>query len=357
MQPDDTARLAAMVGLASAVTCFGGAAAEHDAWIGKIRRDHPRLFLNSDTSPEIEQRALTTCRTHVAKVREHAEQPWEECNEDWGRIPWPEARPGSSVEVRDWGNQLMSAALVYRLEPTPTRLRRIKDMLQASVDYYHACYAANRGVHWYSNSRMGWLAAFDWVWDELAVQERAEMGRSMLEHVDQVLHKPGVKRRNRAGYRSGYYGGDSLAFFAGLVFVHEDIDETRARMLLKTGYDAHQKLLAYRARLAGDDGGSASPTLGYSICASARAEWNFFHAWRSATGEDLSRKWPYPALLANLVYWNWLPGDHEFGYGDAGHETNRMPTPGARVRYPLPDGKYPRPNRSPVLWRNRSTPA
>ena len=52
MQPDDTALLIAIVGLASAVTCFDGAAAEHDGWIDKIRRGHPRLFFNSDTWPE-----------------------------------------------------------------------------------------------------------------------------------------------------------------------------------------------------------------------------------------------------------------------------------------------------------------
>jgi len=312
--------------LAAGAACAGDAAPAPDAWIDRIRRDHPRLFFNADTWPAVKQRALTVNQEHFAKVREHAERPWEECNEDWARIPWPKARPGSSVEVRDWGNQLMSAALVYRVEPTPERLVKIRDMLQASVDYYHACYAANRGVHWYSNSRMGWLAAIDWVWDDLAAEERQALGRRMLEHVDKVLHKPDVKRRNRAGCRSGYYGGDSLAFFAGLVFLREGIDDARALMLLKTGRQEHHRMLAYRAQLAGDDGGSASPTLGYSICASARAEWNFFHVWRSATGEDISAEWPYPALLANLVYWNWLPGDHEFGYGDAGHGTNRMPT-------------------------------
>ena len=31
---------------------------EDDAWIAKIRRDHPRLFFNKDTWPKVKERAL-----------------------------------------------------------------------------------------------------------------------------------------------------------------------------------------------------------------------------------------------------------------------------------------------------------
>ncbi|MBM4086065.1 MAG: hypothetical protein FJ272_14870, partial [Planctomycetes bacterium] len=242
--------------------------------MARIRKDHPRLFFNADTWPAVKERALTACKDHFAEVKRHADGPWADEGGEWAVIERPPARPGSSVDVRDWGKQLMAAALAHRVEPSPQRLQRIKDMLWASLDYYHACYAAGQDVSWYSTSRIGWLCAFDWTWRELTPNERRELGASMLRHVDDALHKPNIRRRNLAGFQSGYYGADNIAFFAGVVFLNEGIDDARAWMCLKTGYNEYQKLLPYRAKLAGDDGGGASPTLGYTLAASGRAEWN-----------------------------------------------------------------------------------
>ena len=158
----------------------------NDAWIAKIRKDHPRLFFSADTWPAVKQRALTVLKDQLAKVKEHADGP--PSKEEWSKIERPAPRPGSTLEVRDYGDQLMSSAFVYRVNPDPKRLKKIKERLQASVDYYNACYAQGKSVSWYSRTGIGWLCSFDWVWDDLAPQERRELGLSMIKHVDEVLH-------------------------------------------------------------------------------------------------------------------------------------------------------------------------
>ena len=138
--------------------CSRGQAAEgDDAWIGKIRRDHPRLFFNADTWPAVKERALTVCQDHLAKVKGYADGPPDKA--EWSLIQRPAPRPGSALEVRDYGNQLMAEAFVYLVEKDPARLAKIKEMLRASLSYYQACYDQNQSVSWYAWTRMGWLSA------------------------------------------------------------------------------------------------------------------------------------------------------------------------------------------------------
>lgn len=296
---------------------------EEDAWISKIRKDHPRLFFNADSWPAVNARALTVEREHYERVKAHADGTTPEM---WIFKDAPDARPGSSVKAGDWGWRLMSAAFAYRVEPDPERLGRIKDMLRASLDYYHACYAAKKAVNWYSTSRVSWLAALDWVWNDLTPAERKELGQSMLNHVHEVMHKPGIARRNTAGHTSGYYGARNALWFAGVVMLNESIDDEKALAFLRHGYDDYQQLFLHRSRGAGDDGGAASSTVTYAFAAYPWSAWNFLHTWQSAIGEDIAGKWPDVGICANYVMWNRLPGNLEYGYGDTPHVHNRFPS-------------------------------
>jgi heparin/heparan-sulfate lyase len=55
------------------------------------------------------------------------------------------------------------------------------------------------------------------------------------------------------------------------------------------------------------------------------AEFNFFHTFHSATGLTIWKEWPYVPGFLYYIYWNWLPGAKEFGYGDARHVDNNLP--------------------------------
>ncbi len=297
-------------------------------WVEWIRPDHPRLFFNSDTWPAVHERALGVHREYYDLVKQHADttEPkrgwWADGFRNPDVPPVPAPRPGSDFDARDWGRQALSSALVYRIEPSPERLKRIRDMLWASLDYYHACYDDNKAVDWYSTSRISWLAALDWVWNDLAADVRTELGLSILRHVDEVLHKPNIARRCGSSPTSGYYGGGNMSLYAGLVFHNEGIDDDAALECLLAGWSVYERMLAHRAAMAGDDGGAASPTITYSFADYPVAEWNLMYALHSATGIDLSAEWTYLAMMPNYVLWNWIPGGLEYGYGDVHHVSN-----------------------------------
>ena len=312
--------LVAVCMVVAALLCPPATCADDDAWLSKIRPAHPRLFFNADTWPAVKERALTVEKDHYAKIKAHADGPPPK--HEWSIIERPAPLPGSDVEIRDWGDQLMSSAFVYRIEPTPERLQDIKAKLRASVQYYHACYDQGVAVAWIGSSRIGAMCALDWLWDEFTPQEREEIGQRLIEHVQQALFKPGIQRRAGVGsapHRQSMYGVVSLALPGGLLFYNAGIDDKRALELLKLGYDVNMKMLAYRAEAALDDGGGASSCLAYQFGKYMLSEWNFMYMWGAATGESVAAKWPYLTLHPNYVMWNLLPGGHEFGYGSTYH--------------------------------------
>ncbi|MGI5819247.1 MAG: heparinase II/III domain-containing protein [Armatimonadota bacterium] len=285
------------------------AAQERPEWVERIRDDHPRVFVNEDVWPD---------------VRAMAEGPMAEHYE---RVKGVVDRVEDPVPAGDFGQHAMNAAFVWRFSGDDAYLARTREMLDRSLEFYHQSIADGKAVSWYSTSRIMALAAFDWVFDEMPGDWRALWGRSMLDHIADVQPGgvPNIERANRSGYTTGFYGTQSLLWYAGLAMLDEGIDDTRALEYLVGGYERNVALLEHRRNASGDDGGSASPTLGYALGAYPWAEFNFFHTWEAATGENLAADWPYLALFANYVMWNYLPGGHEFGYGDARHTTNRLP--------------------------------
>ena len=287
-----------------------------------FRTDHPRIFFSPDTWPAVKERALGPCRDHYARVKAHADGPPPES--EWATIDRPPPLPGSGIEIRDWGEQLLSSAFVYLVEPDDARLIDIKAKLRASAEYYHACYAEMESVNWYGSSRCACFVVLDWLWDRFASEERSEIGIRLLDHVHETINKPDIRRRNNGDHRSGLYGTPGIPWYAGLAFYGEGVDDDRAKEFLRYGFDINTKMLAHRAETSGEDGGEAAPTLGYSFGEYPLAEWNFFHTYKSATGLDMASRWPHPARLPNYIIWNWLPGGLEYGYGDTPHATNEI---------------------------------
>ncbi|MDY0083869.1 MAG: hypothetical protein RBR74_11865, partial [Ignavibacteriaceae bacterium] len=154
-----------------------------------IRSDHPRLFFNADSWESVKSRSLSVemkKEYDLIKDLAYFNSPYKS---DWDatEISWPTKRPGFTIEAGDWGYNVMAAAFVYRITPSTELLTRIKEMLFASLDYYHACYDAGRAVNWYVYSRIGWLAAMDWVWYDLTAEERQELGSGFFRHVDDIF--------------------------------------------------------------------------------------------------------------------------------------------------------------------------
>lgn len=322
-----------MTGLALALftllmsVALAGERAEDMSWAANLRKTHPRLYFTDETWPAIRERALTVRAEDYARVKRTAAT---RDGDDWLKIKRPPPLAGSGLGVYDWGVRVFAQAFVYRMEPSAGLLADIKERLRASVAYYHAAYSQNKEAAWYSLSRAGCFTALDWLWNDLTPADRREIGGGLLAHVAETLHKPGIAYKNADGISDGNYGVYNIAWFAGLACHGEGLNDEVAAEALAKGYEIYRKMFAHRAGGAADDGGGASATLGYLLGEYPNADWNLLHTWRSAFGEDIAGREPfnYGALLPNYVLWNWLPGDHEFGYGDTPHLDNRLRTAG-----------------------------
>ncbi|MGD8238161.1 MAG: heparinase II/III family protein [Armatimonadota bacterium] len=291
-------------------------AQELPEWAAGIRTDHPRLFFNADTWPAVRARALGPERDWYDYIKARVDRLQEQIGDD----PTP--------EVRELGYEAAQAAFIYLMTGDAKYLDLAKKALETSLAFYEQCFEERKSVNWYSTSRVHATLAWDWLYNDLTDAERQEY----MSRVVQVLQKvytaqPRVYRENMSGYSTGFYGVTNCKWFVGCAALGAGIEEQLVNEWLLWGYSENMKLLAHRKSACGDDGGSASPTLGYAFGAYPWSEQNFFYTWLSATGENIAPDWPHSAWLANYVIWNWIEtGDApmEFGYGDTPHTDNRL---------------------------------
>lgn len=320
----------------------GAEAAATDAWIARLRPDHPRLFVNAEQWPQVQARALGEAKPYYERLKKRVDgYPAEPTGSSGGAVVQKEQRIGGQVvtmpeaaAAKEWGPQALETAFVYRMTGDRQYLDKARRMLEVSIEVYRQCYAERRAVNWYSTTRVCALTAYDWLCNDLTPEQRRAIAVPLLQHVDDVQPgrgKPAIHRRNGGtSATDGFYGVANLVWFAGLAAHGDGLCDELALRFLKTGYAYNQKLFAYRAQCAGDDGGLASATVGYALGAYPWSQFNFLYTWRSATGENLAPQWEHLAYYPIWILWNWLPGTGgqalEFGSGDTQHYTNELPT-------------------------------
>ncbi|MEJ2703110.1 MAG: hypothetical protein P8Z79_11775, partial [Sedimentisphaerales bacterium] len=302
------------IGLLLAISSTVAAAALPD-WTSKVRPDHPRLFFNADTWPAVRQRALGAEREWYSNIKRRVDRLLTE--------------RADQTKPRELGPQAAWAAFVFRVTEDPKYLELAKKCLQTSLDFYEACFEQKKSVNWYSTSRVHATLAWDWLYNDLTEAERRTTMSRLVRVIDNVLKaRPRIYRENISGYTTGFYGVQNCLWFIGCTAFGTGIEPERVNEWLVWGHDENMKMLEYRKKACGDDGGGASPTLGYVFGAYPWAEQNFFYTWLSSTGENIAPDYPHGAMLANYIIWNWIAADPtplEFGYGDTPHTSNRLP--------------------------------
>ncbi len=323
-------------GLLAGAFSQAGTVSAAEQWIGAVRNDHPRLFFNAETWPAVKARALFEEAAWFAELKEMADgypadpQPGSRREDNADR-----RRADGTVETiklprpTEWGVQAGRAAFVYLVTGDRVYLDKAKKMMKVSVDAYHECIDKGMAVDWYSTSRVHWLAAYDWLYNDLTPAERRELMGSFLRHVDSVRPRPDRKpihRLNDSNHTTGFYGDRNLYWFTGIAAMGDGIDDALALELAREGYRYNMELFEYRKMCAGDDGGLASATTTYAIAHYPWSQFNFMYTFRSATGKDISGDWPYLAYFPVWIMWNWLPGTapREFGSGDVYHYDNLL---------------------------------
>lgn len=298
---------------------------ESYAWLkANIRPDHPRLFFNADTLETARTKAASDEHALIETIRKKID---DRLNQPIV-IKDPDILDGTQSDDHLYGTEAAEAALLYLLTAEDKYLARAKALLVVIGEYYNARNAANLNVHWYAYSRINALCAYDWIYPALDAEERVRIGAPLLQSISDM--QPDGKRKRRARENlgsptSGFYGVPALTWYAGLVFHKTGINDELAEQLLREGFENHVKVLKHREKMAGQQGGAASAVIPYAIGYYPWAEFTFFHTLQAATGYNPAAEWPYLLGFLYYIYWNWLPGNTHYGYGDAAHDTNRLP--------------------------------
>ena len=232
------------------------AAGDKPEWLGRIRRDHPRMFFNKDTWPAVKARA-------EGPAREARDALLKRCN----RYPdnpvctgtgMPKDRPGLTVDpvhtgipsINEWGIQSAECALAWRFTGDPKYLAKAKAMLLANVKGYDEAYANRRAVNWYSTTRVNSLCAYDWIYEALTDDERRAIIVPLVRHCEDVQPRkgrPAIRRRNTGGVTAGCYGVKNLMWYAGLAALGDGYCDELAESLIVEGHAFHQEVLKVRS--------------------------------------------------------------------------------------------------------------
>ena len=297
-----------------------------------IRTDHPRIFFNSETWPQIKERAYGEKREYLDKLIEEVNQMTDDpVAANYGPIP-EQDRSLPIPAVKEFGRQAASCALAWRFTGKEKYLEKAKKMLKVSVNAYTEATKNIRPVTWYAHTRINAICAYDWIYEALTDEERRELIVPLVEHVEQIQPEYGLNiPRNSAGdINTGFYGTRSMLWYSGLAAHGDGFCDSLAAKHLSTGYDWYRKVLQFRNDTAGDDGALASAVPAYAMGNYCYAQFNFMHTMNSSTGINVANDYPMLPLYANWIWWLWIRDTdrpvslRHAGVGDSYHNTNLM---------------------------------
>ncbi len=328
--------------IASALVCGVLAAAPtFEEFTGKLREDHPRMFLTKETLPAFRERANTVCKPLLDEMKQRIDafpaEPRLEFKTDVAEVKdgklvfkkiLNDQNAGNYAVKTTGGVEALESAILYLATGDRTYFDRARQFLRMLVEFTAWCDRYRILPEWYNNSRMAGFITYDWLYDELTPEEREAFAAPMLKHVEH-MQNPGYMR-NGGGPGSGNYGEPGLQYYAGLATYGDGIDDELAAKLLKNGYELNVAMMDLRDRISGGSGLLTSICTGYSFGEYPWASYNFLHTLKSAAGIDGTQHWTQMRDYGNWFNWAAIPdsatkdGFLDFGWGDAFHETNKL---------------------------------
>jgi len=280
----------------------------------RIRPDHPRLFFNADTWPDVKARV-------------------QRDGDGFKRLQQMARGLPEDPAVRDWGSELMRAALVQRVTGEASLLAKVRKMLRATIDHYLLLHDFNSHVE----TRVGCAAALDWTWNDLSPAEREGLARDLLRyaygrHVHDVLQGAG-----RVEHDPYYYAGN-MHWYVGLAALHPGLtgtDYLRALAVLGRGYDNNVvSSFGHRMELMKDRGGVTR--VEYNFQDLPTPAWTFLHCWRSSVG-PIPNDWDFASGFAPSYVLRYMLGFKPGYYRHFGHAHSWRKRGGWQSEYRLYD--------------------
>ena len=195
-------------------------------WLGHIRHEHPRMFLTSEDIPQITHAARNyenhTFRSMQRQVDNLIKSGVTFTNEL--------ASTGESTRNDRYGDRVADAAMLWLITKDQKYLDFTKELLRKLTAYYKLRASNDLNITWYAFPVIATLCAYDWIYNDLAPEEREEMGRELYYASYNVAwHGAGLReiryRENPSGHESGLYGSSVLPWYVGLTFMHEGIND------------------------------------------------------------------------------------------------------------------------------------
>lgn len=305
-------------------TAFGQIKAKDYEWLKSIRTEHPRMFFTTEDIPLIKSNAMLFDEATYNRMVKSSERLITK-----GYVFKNELHKDrfSSTSA---GYRAADAAMLWVVTRDKKYLDFAKDMLAKIIAHYELRIENNLNVSKQSFTVISTLCAYDWLYNDLTIEERQNLG-SRLYNVTRKIAWFGSKiRPKRQGEtigetKSSFHGTASLPWYIGLTFYGTGIDDEECANMLRLGYDIHQKMISYRAKMLGKNGGSHSGTIGVDSDTYQYAEYNFIYTFRSATGIDIAGQMKYMLGYLNYLDWARLPENREFGIGNSLHLDNKLP--------------------------------
>ena len=312
-------------------------------WMSMIRKDHPRLLFNSETFPKVKARALGAEREFFEKMRKLVDNLPEKPKIQWDQNKLTIQKDGklkfkapsymlTQCMPNIGGMEAARCAFVYLVTGEKKYLEKAKAHIYHSLEVYRWALKNQIMVEWEMRHYIGSFLAYDWIYNDLTPEERTEILTGLYEITRGIQHdnrdfgQVATFRRNRSNYTSGFYGANSLRWYAGLAGYGDGVADDIARRLLELGFDDFMDVMNFRDRISGKDGVLVSACLGYSLTSYPYTSFNFMFTLNSATGIAGEKQWFHMRYFPNWMFWNLIPADFplEFGVGDAHHTDNRM---------------------------------
>ena len=292
-----------------------------------VKSVHPRLFINKED--------VTTIKNNAASgdgkvLYDQMKARVDELMSAGISFPDPLAKSGEYNKNHEVGFRASDAALIWLVSGDDTYLEHTKTILRKLIEYYQLRVKNNLNIAWYVYSQICTLCAYDWIYNDLSAAEREEIGNALYKVMyDIAWHgngiRPGRYRENKSDYDTGCYGVNVLPWYLAITFYGDGVNDVKCGEMFNSGYAFYQKMASYRREMAGEKGGGATGCVGYSFGYYPIADFSVIHCYRAATGIDISEDFDYVIKYLDYLDWVRLPGNKEFGFGDASHWQCNLP--------------------------------
>lgn len=291
-----------------------------------IRTAHPRLFFTSEDIPLIRSNAAGEYRQIYSAIKDRVDY----YGVNGFTFNDPLAKSGEYNTNHEAGFRVAESALVYVVTGDSKYLEYTKKLLGQLIDYYRLRVDNNLNIAWYAYSQVCALCAYDWIYNDLTIAERNDIGKRLYDVMYEIgWHGDGVRqsryRENISDSKSGCYGINILPWYQALAFYGTGVNDMQCKEMYEYGLKYYQDMVAFRSSMAGRNGGGATGCVVYSFGYYPVADFCYIYTSRSALGKDISGDMSYVLKYLDYLDWMRLPGNMEFGFGDTNHYKCNLP--------------------------------